>query len=164
MAVSNHFSNYTPLHCASHGAPAGFGRMLRWAEGVAGTRGWGADFGEGQGRWEDGPQGPGDLLKPVLLPRASRRPGLWTGEFPGAQGPAEHLDLLSFSLLLVSPQPLHPIRTAVGALPPATCHGLRNIRVSDVRQNSGAQPGHNLFVSSVLPFYLLIYFVYLIAV
>ena len=36
MVVSNHFSNYTPLHCASDGAPAGFGRMLRWAEGWLG--------------------------------------------------------------------------------------------------------------------------------
>lgn len=75
-----------------------------------------------------------------------------------APGPAQLLTPAGFSTATSS----H--RTAVGALPPATCHGLRNIRVSDVRQNSGAQPGHNLFVSSVLPFYLLIYFVYLIAV
>lgn len=75
-----------------------------------------------------------------------------------APGPAQLLTPAGFSTATSS----H--RTAVGALPPAPCHGQRNIRVSEVRQNSAAQPGHNLFVSSFLPFYLLIYFVYLITV
>lgn len=108
MAVSNHFSNYTPLHRASHGAPAGFGRMLRWAEGWLGQEAGVQTSGRGRRRWEDGTQGPGDHTSPSLLPRASWGPGPWTG-VSWSSDSAEHLDLLSFSILLASPQPLHPL-------------------------------------------------------
>lgn len=85
MVVSNHFSNYTPLHCASDGAPAGFGRMLRWAEGWLGQEAGVQTSRRGRQRCKDGTQGPGDHTSPSLLPRASRGPGPWRGEFPGAQ-------------------------------------------------------------------------------
>lgn len=115
----------------------------------------GADFrGEGQGKV--GGWSPRDLVtSQARFSSPGLAGGLGSGQEsflelrpnPSTCGPAQLLTPAGFSTATSS----H--RTAVGALPPATCHGLRNIRVSDVRQNSGAQPGHNLFVSStVLPF------------
>lgn len=149
MAVSNHFSNYTPLHCASHGALVGFGRMLRWAKGWLGQEAGVRTGGRGRGRQEDGTQRPGDHTSLSLLPRASWGPGPYTGEFPGAQ--TQLLTLAGFSTATSS----H--RRAMGPPSPSLRHGQRNIRVSEVGQNSEAQPGHNLFVSSVLPLCLPIY-------
>lgn len=123
-----------------HKGHRGFGRMLRWAEGwlgqEAGMQLWGRGSGEG------GTQEPADHTSLLLLPGLA---GAW------ARGSAQPL----------APAGLSPATsshlTHVCAPSPAPCQGQRNIRGSEFRRSSGAQPGHNLFISSFLPFYLFIY-------